>query len=48
MLRIYQAVANERGVGVRAFFAEGTPKEITDYASRLIGKDNVIIFRDPR
>jgi RHS repeat-associated protein len=45
-LRIYQAVAKQRGVGVRAFFAKGTPKEITDYARKILGKDNVSIFKD--
>ena len=45
VLRIYQAVANERGVKAKAFFAKDTPKEIIDYAGKVLGKDNVTVFK---
>ncbi|MFZ5639022.1 MAG: RHS repeat domain-containing protein [Pseudomonadota bacterium] len=48
MLRIYNAIAAERGVGVRAYFEEGTPKEIIDYARKVIGRDNVRTFKDSK
>lgn len=44
-LRIYQALANERGVTARAYLAEGTPQSAIDLAEKILGVGNVKIFK---
>ncbi|WP_218080295.1 hypothetical protein [Anthocerotibacter panamensis] len=43
-LRIYQAIASQRGVYVKAYLAEGTPQSAIDKAIRELGEKNVFIF----
>jgi len=40
----YQDEAAIRGVGVKAYFAEGTPQNVIDFAIKKLGTDNVVIF----
>ncbi|WP_156545903.1 hypothetical protein [Cupriavidus sp. D384] len=43
-LRIYQAIADQRGVAAQAYFAEGTPQSAINLATKIPGADNVKIF----
>ncbi|WP_230941382.1 beta strand repeat-containing protein [Burkholderia diffusa] len=43
-LRIYQTIANQRGVSAEAYFAEGTPQSAINLATKILGADNVKIF----
>ncbi|WP_244097992.1 filamentous hemagglutinin N-terminal domain-containing protein [Burkholderia ambifaria] len=43
-LRIYQAIANQRGVSAEAYFAEGTPQSAINLATKILGAENVKIF----
>jgi len=38
VIKIYQ-------VGVKAYFAEGTPQNVIDFAIKKLGTDNVVIFK---
>ncbi|MFJ3464517.1 hemagglutinin repeat-containing protein [Achromobacter spanius] len=44
-LRIYKAIAEQRGVSAEAYFAEGTPQSAIDLATKVLGKNNVKIFK---
>jgi len=44
-LRIYKAIAEQRGVSAEAYFAEGTPQSAIDLATKVLGKSNVKIFK---
>ncbi|MGE1005653.1 hemagglutinin [Ralstonia pseudosolanacearum] len=43
-LRIYRAIAEQRGVSAQAYFAEGTPQSAINLATKILGADNVKIF----
>lgn len=43
-LRIYQAIATQRGVSAQAYFAEGTPQSAINLATKILGEGNVKIF----
>ncbi|WP_240159191.1 MULTISPECIES: hemagglutinin repeat-containing protein [unclassified Burkholderia] len=43
-LRIYQAIAGQRGVVAKVYFAEGTPQSAVDLATKILGEANVKIF----
>ncbi|MFD1972189.1 hypothetical protein [Trinickia caryophylli] len=43
-LRIYQAIANQRGVSAQVYFAEGTPRSAINLATKILGEGNVKIF----
>ncbi|WP_253185617.1 hemagglutinin repeat-containing protein [Burkholderia plantarii] len=43
-LRIYQAIADQRGVSAQAYFAEGTPQSAINLATKILGEGNVKIF----
>jgi filamentous hemagglutinin len=43
-LRIYQAIADQRGVSAQAYFAEGTPQSAINLATKILGAGNVKIF----
>ena len=43
-LRIYQAIASQRGVSAQAYFAEGTPQSAINLATKILGEGNVKIF----
>ncbi|WP_156429743.1 VENN motif pre-toxin domain-containing protein [Burkholderia sp. FL-7-2-10-S1-D7] len=43
-LRIYQAIATQRGVSAEAYFAEGTPQSAINLATKILGVENVKIF----
>ncbi len=46
VIKIYQDEAVARGgVGVKAYFAEGTPQNVIDFAIKKLGADNVVIFK---
>lgn len=46
VIKIYQDEAIARGgVGVKAYFAEGTPQNVIDFAIKKLGADNVVIFK---
>ncbi|WP_240324401.1 DUF637 domain-containing protein [Trinickia diaoshuihuensis] len=47
-LRIYQAIAAQRGVSAQAYFAEGTPQSAINLATRILGEGNVKIFPGSR
>ncbi len=41
VVKLYQGEAARRGVGVRAYFAEGTPQSVRDFVGKRIGGGNV-------
>ncbi|NUA32231.1 DUF637 domain-containing protein, partial [Cupriavidus basilensis] len=43
-LRIYQAIADQRGVSAQAYFAEGTPQSAINLATKILGAGNVKVF----
>lgn len=43
-LRIYQAIADQRGVSAQVYFAEGTPRSAINLATKILGEGNVKIF----
>ncbi|WP_232455220.1 filamentous hemagglutinin N-terminal domain-containing protein [Burkholderia ubonensis] len=43
-LRIYQTIADQRGVSAQAYFAEGTPQSAINLATKILGAGNVKIF----
>ena len=43
-LRIYQTIAEQRGVVAQAYFAEGTPQSAINLATKILGEGNVKIF----
>ncbi|WP_273479165.1 polymorphic toxin-type HINT domain-containing protein, partial [Acetivibrio straminisolvens] len=45
VIKIYQDEAAIRGVGVKAYFAEGTPQNVIDFAIKKLSTDNVVIFK---
>jgi RHS repeat-associated protein len=45
-MRAYKAVAQERGVGARAYLSSDTPKPVLDLANKILGLDNVFTFRE--
>ncbi len=47
-LRIYKAIADQRGVEAKAYFAEGTPESVINLATKILGERNVKIFSESR
>ncbi|NVH74002.1 filamentous hemagglutinin N-terminal domain-containing protein [Paraburkholderia sp. JPY432] len=43
-LRIYQTIADQRGVSAQAYFAEGTPQSAINLATKILGEGNVKII----
>ncbi|MBN3755502.1 filamentous hemagglutinin N-terminal domain-containing protein [Paraburkholderia sp. Tr-20389] len=43
-LRIYQTIADQRGVSAQVYFAEGTPQSAINLATKILGEGNVKIF----
>jgi filamentous hemagglutinin len=43
-LRIYQTIADQRGVSAQVYFAEGTPQSAINLATKILGEANVKIF----
>nr|WP_321839589.1 hemagglutinin repeat-containing protein [Paraburkholderia bannensis] len=43
-LRIYQTIADQRGVSAQVYFAEGTPQPAINLATKILGEENVKIF----
>ncbi|MGE8453749.1 MAG: hypothetical protein ACN6OP_24705, partial [Pseudomonadales bacterium] len=43
-LRIYKAIAEQRGVSAEAYFAEGTPQSVINLATKILGENNVKKF----
>ncbi|NML31347.1 hypothetical protein [Paraburkholderia antibiotica] len=43
-LRIYQTIADQRGVSAQVYFAEGTPQSAINLATKILGESNVKIF----
>lgn len=45
VLRIYEAVAGQRGVGARAYFQRDTPQKAMDLAKKILGENKVHTFK---
>jgi filamentous hemagglutinin len=43
-LRIYQTIADQRGVSAQVYFAEGTPQSAISPATKILVERNVKIF----
>lgn len=43
-LRIYQTIADQRGVSAQVYFAEGTPQSAINLATKILGEGNVKII----
>lgn len=46
VIKLYQAEAAKRGVGVKAYLASDTPPEVLEFTAKRIGADNVHVFDD--
>ncbi|WMD21208.1 hemagglutinin repeat-containing protein [Achromobacter seleniivolatilans] len=44
-LRIYRAIAEQRGVFAEAYFADGTPQSVIKLATKILGENHVKIFK---
>jgi filamentous hemagglutinin len=47
-LRIYQTIADQRGVSAQAYFAEDTPRSVISLAIKILGAGNVKIFSESK